>query len=200
MAGVKMKIGPADQGRTMSLADFIDAVVVSGYGYELGRGVVEVTEVPNDSHGQVVDNLREAISQFRRENPEVIRRVPEGSGVQLVIPEWESERHPDLSVIFLNTPPNERGRRMPRLVIEVVSPGRSARDRDYLTKREEYLTFGIEEYWIVDPELRQVKVNSRSVSGNAWVDRDFRDDEVIESGLLKGFGVRVGSLWARSED
>jgi Uma2 family endonuclease len=52
----------------------------------------------------------------------------------------------------------------PALVVEVVSPGQAnrdspeatLRDRDYRYKHTEYAARGIAEYWIVDPETRQV--------------------------------------------
>lgn len=199
MPGVKIKVGPTDHGRPMTLEDFIDAEAVEGYRYELARGVIEVTEVPNDPHGQIIDNIREALGVFRQQNPGLIRRIAEGGSVQLLIPEWESERHPDLSVIFRDTEPNARGRRMPRLVIEVVSPGRQARERDYLAKREEYLTFGIEEYWIVDPLDHQVTVLCREAT-SVWSERRFTDDDQIISGLLGDLVVGVRSLWNGAED
>ena len=57
MATVRTTIGPADHGRLMTLEEFLEADEEPGYRYELARGVVEVTEVPNDPHGQVVSNL-----------------------------------------------------------------------------------------------------------------------------------------------
>jgi len=44
----------------------------------------------------------------------------------------------------------------PALVIEVVSPGEANRSRNYRHKHTEYAARGIAEYWIVDPESRQV--------------------------------------------
>ena len=63
-----------------------------------------------------------------------------------------SGRNPDVAVILRNTPKDRRGRRPPALVMEVVSEGSEAHERDYVTKCEEYLAFGIREYWIIDPE------------------------------------------------
>ncbi len=42
----------------------------------------------------------------------------------------------------------------PLLVIEIVSPGKISRDRDYRYKRSEYAARGIAHYWIVDPEYK----------------------------------------------
>lgn len=46
----------------------------------------------------------------------------------------------------------------PRLIVEVVSPGKDNEDRDYRYKRAEYATRGVEEYWIVDPTRQQIVV------------------------------------------
>ena len=46
MSTQTIKIGPADHGRRMSLADFEHAEVQEGLLYELGRGVIIVSDVP----------------------------------------------------------------------------------------------------------------------------------------------------------
>lgn len=42
----------------------------------------------------------------------------------------------------------------PLLVVEVVSPGKEASDRDYRYKRSEYAARGIKYYWIIDPQKK----------------------------------------------
>ena len=198
MATVKTRIGPADNGRRMSLEEYLDSDFAPNYRIELARGVIEVSEVPNDPHGQIVDNVHFQFETLRRQHPGVILRIAHASEVQLIIPELDSERNPDLGVIFRGTPLNGRGRIMPRLVVEVVSLGKAARDRDYVTKAEEYLVFGILEYWIVDQFLRQVVVLIRIEEAGVptWSERIFRDSQVIESQLLPGFAGTVADLWA----
>lgn len=56
----------------------------------------------------------------------------------------------------------------PALVIEVVSPGVANRSRDYRYKHTEYAARGISEYWIIDPETRQVTVCQ-------WIDGQYED-------------------------
>lgn len=56
----------------------------------------------------------------------------------------------------------------PALVVEVVSPGETNRIRDYRYKHTEYAARGIAEYWIVDPEARQVTVCE-------WVEGQYED-------------------------
>ncbi|MEL7350848.1 MAG: Uma2 family endonuclease [Cyanobacteria bacterium P01_A01_bin.116] len=53
------------------------------------------------------------------------------------------------------------GQTPPKFVAEVVSPGNQASDnyrRDYLWKRQQYQTWQIPEYWIIDPHREQVTV------------------------------------------
>ena len=49
----------------------------------------------------------------------------------------------------------------PRLVVEVVSPGKKNSDRDYRYKRSQYEARGVAEYWIVDPMAQRITVLSR---------------------------------------
>jgi Uma2 family endonuclease len=81
---------------------------------------------------------------------------------------------------------------------DIVSAGNDAREHDYVTKREEYLVFGLREYWFIDPELRHVTVLIRG-DGPDWSERTFRGDETIESVLLPGFQGRVSDLWIDAE-
>jgi Uma2 family endonuclease len=48
----------------------------------------------------------------------------------------------------------------PRLVVEVVSPGKTNRDRDYVSKQAQYAVLGVPEYWLVDPAAQTVMVLS----------------------------------------
>ena len=55
--------------------------------------------------------------------------------------------------ITLDMPP-------PRLIAEVVSPGKTNRDRDYIYKRAQYAAIGVPEYWLIDPVAQTVMVLS----------------------------------------
>jgi Uma2 family endonuclease len=53
----------------------------------------------------------------------------------------------------------------PRLVVEVVSPGKTNRDRDYVLKRAQYAAIGVPEYWLIDPVAQTVMVLTLSRVG-----------------------------------
>jgi Uma2 family endonuclease len=195
MATIANRIGPVDQGRAMTLDEFREAEEEEGYRYELARGVLEVTEVPNDPHGQIVSNLYRVLFLHDQTHPGLIFRVGGAGEFRLWLPGMISGRNPDAAVVVRHTPKNSRGRRPPSLAVEVVSRGGEA--RDYETKREEYLRYGLLEYWIVDPQVRRVTVLYRD--GDAWVERVFEADQTIESLVLPGFAGRVADLWVDVE-
>ncbi len=185
-------IGLADDGRAMTLVEFLDAEVEEGLRYELGRGVLEVTGVPNDPHGDVVSNLYDAVSRYRRDHPGTIRRYGGGGEFRFWLPGMISGRNPDLAIVLRGAAKDWRGRRIPALAAEVVSSG--SVKRDYEIKREEYLAYGLLEYWIVDPLKRQVTVLTRR--GDVWDEAVFKDDQTIVSLELPGFATTVDGLWS----
>jgi Uma2 family endonuclease len=197
MSTTVLKIGPADNGRAMSLDDFDRAEAEEGHLYELSRGVITVVDVPQPEHLGQVDASREQLSSYRRAYPGRIFRIAGGSDCKLLIDGLQSERHPDLAVY--KTPPPEDSddvwsEWIPELVIEVVSP--SSRHRDYHEKPEEYLRFGVQEYWILDAELGEMRVLKRS--RGRWAERVVRPPALYSPRLLPGLAFDCGAVFAQA--
>jgi Uma2 family endonuclease len=193
-----LRIGPADHGRMMTLDEFEEADFEEGYRYELARGVLEVSEIPGELHAVIVWAILRAIAGYDREHPRTIHRAGGGSEYRFRLPAMQSGRHPDVAVTLRNTPRDWRGFRRASMAFEVVSKGAEARERDYVTKRAEYLAYGLLEYWIVDPQEKTVIVLVRD--GDAWREHVYRDDQLAESMVLAGFALRVSDLWSQIED
>lgn len=192
MSTAVLRIGPADNGRRMTLEEFRRAEEEEGYRYELGGGILEVTEIPLEPHGRVVSNLYRAIARYDFDHPGVIQQFGGGTEYQLWMPGVVSGRNPDLGVTLEGTPMTERRRAQPNLVAEVVS--RRSRKRDYVTKRREYLTYPtVQEYWIVDPRDRRVMVLVRQ--GDDWAEVVVEGEAVIPSVVLPGLACRANDLW-----
>ena len=69
-----------------------------------------------------------------------------------------------------------------------------AHDRDYRVEREEYLAYGLAEYWIVDPDERRIVVFLRD--GGTWVEQAFSKPEESASGLgTAGVPAPLAELW-----
>jgi Uma2 family endonuclease len=180
-----IKIGPADHGRRMSLADFEHAEVQEGRLYELGRGVIIVSDVPGLHHLMQLNAIRRQLHAFDFRHPGRIHTIASGSDCKILLADLESERHPDLA-IYKNAPPEGDdfwASWIPEIVIEVVSPG--SEQRDYVEKREEYLRFGVREYWIVDADRQEVLVLRRW--GGRWIERILRPSDTYRTRLLPDF-------------
>lgn len=192
----RLQLGPADHGRRLTLAEFQEAEETPGSRYELARGVLEVTHVPNDAHGEIEWKILRALADYDREHPGLIHRCGGASSFRIWLPGMSSGRNPDVAVVLGGTGKDSRGNRVPELAMEVVSEG--SEDRDYRVKREEYHAYGLFEYWIVDPFQGKVTVLIRD--GDLWLEHVVKGDEVIPSRLLPGLAARVSDLWANPDD
>jgi Uma2 family endonuclease len=188
------KISPADHGLRMSLADFDHAEVQEGYRYELGRGVIVVSEMPKPPHLLQIHAMRRQLAAYDIAQPGRIHSIGGGGECKILLADLESERHPDLAV-YKTAPPaaDEEVWAMwvPEIVVEIVSA--DSEQRDYGDKREEYLRFGVQEYWIVDARREQVLVLRRS--GGRWAERVLGANDVYRTRQLPGFELACGPVF-----
>ncbi len=181
-----IKLGPADHGRRMSLADFEHAEVEEGRLYELGRGVLIVSDIPHPRHLMQLNAIRRQLHAYDFQHPGRIHALASGSDCKILVADLESERHPDLAIYKTPLPYGEEdvwAVWIPEIVIEIVSPG--SEQRDYQEKREEYLQFGVHEYWIVDAERQEVLILRRV--GGRWREKIVRPPETYHTRQLPGF-------------
>jgi Uma2 family endonuclease len=96
-----------------------------------------------------------------------------------------ANRYPDLVVlrpehldlmnrrltITLDMPP-------PCMVVEVASPGKRNRDRDYNNKRAQYEAIGVDAYWIIDRQAQIVVVFELEQSGYKKVG-EFKEGDIV---------------------
>jgi Uma2 family endonuclease len=199
MSRTLTKIGPEDHGRRMSLDEFDHAEGREGYLYELSRGVITGTDVPAPRHLAQVNALKRQVHAYDLAHPGRIHTIASGSECKILLAGLESERHPDLTIY--KTPPPEGdddvwSAWIPEIVIEVVSP--SSRHRDYEEKPEEYLQFGVLEYWIIDAKKREMLVLRRS--RGRWSERAVRPPDTYGTRILPGFVLDVGLVFQGAGD
>lgn len=82
----------------------------------------------------------------------------------------------------------------PSLIIEVVSPGKTNRDRDYRYKHTEYAARGVAEYWIIDPDEQRITLC-------LWVDGQYEDtlyegDLSLKSTIIPDFNLSTAQILA----
>ena len=132
------------EDRPLTVKD-LERLPNDGNRYELVGGVLEVTPAPGNLHNRAVHRLAMLLEPHRPDDLEVLS----GNGVNLAI---DHQRIPDVIVVrsewvdatfFIEQPP--------LLAIEVAS--KSTRARDRTIKKREYEAFGIESYWIIEPDM-----------------------------------------------
>ncbi|MGH7128608.1 MAG: Uma2 family endonuclease, partial [Planctomycetaceae bacterium] len=77
------------------------------------------------------------------------------------------------------------------------SEGRRSWLRDYVEKRVEYLTAGIEEYWLFNRFQRILTVYRKTADG--WQEQTVKENETYRPALLPGFELRPGDLFALAD-
>jgi len=86
------------------------------------------------------------------------------------------------------------------LVIEVVSEGDEARERDYNTKRTIYAEHGVPEYWIVDPDQKQITVLSLDKSTTSFREHGvFKTGQQATSVMIAGFATSVDAVFSQPQ-
>lgn len=108
-------------------------------------------------------------------------------------------REPDLFYVLPEHLPEDAGGypRRVDLVVEVVSEGAAAQQRDYVDKLADYARAGVAEYWIVDPQRRQIV--RHALAGDHFEPQTYRPGEVAKSRFLSGLEINVHSLLAVAE-
>jgi len=124
-----------------------------GKRHELIDGEHYVTPSPSRKHQAIVWNLITIIGPYLESHP-VGRAFAAPfdvvfSNVDVVEPDLLFISNARLDVL---TTKNVQG--APNLVVEIGSPG--TRRRDEVIKRKLYERFGVEEYWVIDPEIETI--------------------------------------------
>jgi len=161
---------------------------------EFNEGVLEFLPMPTEFHQCLMLFLYSALNQF------VLKR---GLGMVLAAPmkvriNPRKYREPDV-LLMLAANAKRRHNKFwdgADLVMEVVSPDNP--DRDFEEKPVDYALARVPEYWIVDPERRQITV--LTLKGNRYIERGvYGNGRRATSGLLKGFVVDVSKLFKTAD-
>ena len=187
-------IGPGMAGTLMTPEEFFTAEDWDErYRYELIKGVLVVTPPPGEGERGPNELLANLLYDYKK---------LEGAALDYTLPEHDIQigdtiRRAD-RVIWtgLGKMPNVR-RQIPTIAIEFVSNSRRDRRRDFEQKRDEYLSVGIAEYWVIDRFRRQLTVFR--LDGDDVTEQVIVDGEVYSTTLLPGFELKPGSLFEEAD-
>jgi Uma2 family endonuclease len=153
----QLYLTPRDQGRTLTLEEFLSAGSQEGYRYELIDGKLDVSPIPDFAHEFLRKWLEGHLDRYVERHPEVINRVQAPARVFVPNRPGGTTPEPDLAA-YENVP---LGRELdeihwqelsPVLVAEILSEDTA--DKDLVRNRGLYLQVpSIREYWILDPRV-----------------------------------------------
>ena len=162
--------------------------------YELIDGDLYMVPAPTVTHQVVAKNLLFLLEQHVRAT-QCGRVLGPPLDIVLGVGDARSVVQPD--VLFIShersnivTDPEIVG--APDLVVEVLSPSSSTRDRTL--KMSLYARSGVREYWIVDPKLQCVEVHSLGARGPS-VSIEYRLGERLESAVVPGFEAPLSEVF-----
>jgi len=140
--------------RPMTFAEFAELPEPKGFRYELHHGELVEMTFPNQKHVRAQWQLRRMLEHAAGPGGFVDKEVP-----YRPLPEYEAW---SADVAYMPRPKWDAIEGClagaPDLVIEVLSPSNTAAEmRD---KRKLCLTNGSREFWVVDPEQREVEVST----------------------------------------
>lgn len=158
-----------------------------GNRYEILEGELQMTPSPKTKHQVVSRNLLVEISLFLKKN-----KIGKVFGAPYdVILSQDNVVEPD--IIFISndnldiiTEDNVQG--SPDLLVEILSP--SSQDNDRHKKKVIYETYGVKEYWIVDPDLEVVDVYFLK-DGKFYLNQHLEKQGELLSSVLKEFRMNI---------
>jgi Uma2 family endonuclease len=82
----------------------------------------------------------------------------------------------------------------PDLVVEILSPSNT--QKLMFLKFESYLTAGVREYWVLDPEQKKAQVHI--LHEGRYLSSAYKQDAVIPVSVLPPLSIDLATLWETS--
>ena len=158
---------------------------------QLIEGELVMTPAPSTKHQMVVANLYFLIRNFvNKHNLGIVLFSP----IDVYL-DKENAYQPD--IVFINQNRLDIIKEdgiygAPDLVIEVLSP--STAYYDLKIKFRVYENYGVKEYWIVDPELKEIEMYSLKRAKFA-LSQVVKEEEEIVSEVLSGLKIRLKEIF-----
>lgn len=165
------------------------------YRYELIRGVFIVSPYPSPPHGGINGLLDNLLFLYANQYPD---HTLDGTVTEVFLATGPATRRCPDRCIWCGLGRHPRpSKDIPTIVVEIVSPGKQAWQRDYQEKRDEYLAIGVKEYWVIDRFSRQMTVYQAN-------DGKFSESVIKETGSytterLPGFKLKIADLLAAGD-
>jgi Uma2 family endonuclease len=187
--------GPDSNGIVMTPRQFDRAEFAEGYRYELLNGVLVVSCTPSLSERDPNQALGRWLLDYQEHHPEGIAL---DFTIHEHIVQTGGNRQRADRVIWSGLGRLPKRNETPAIVVEFVSAGKRNIERDYETKRDEYLGCGVREYWIFDRFEHSLTVFQTAGSRRSRK-RVFTENQIYSTDLLPGFRLHLERLFALAD-
>lgn len=186
--------GPESNGILMTPDEFDRGDFDECWRYELIQGVLVVSPIPSNKETDPNEYLGYLLIGYREHHPQ-------GSALDATLPEQylktgANRRRPD-RVIWAGLGRKPKKNEVPAIITEFVSGRKRDRERDYETKRDEFMAIGVQKYWVIDRFMRTMTVfflNRGRVRTKV-----IKENQTYTTHLLPGFELPLASLLSRAD-
>jgi Uma2 family endonuclease len=197
MATVRLKLGPADHGRPLSLDDFESAEYEPGHKYEIIDGRLEVAPEANLTENFLERWLDRKLSRYAEDHPGILAYVTSKARVFVPGRPGDTCPEPDLAA-YATLPPVASlddlkwDECSPILVAEVLVEGKPNKDLE----RNSVLYLAVltvREYWVLDGRdgADEPTLIQHRRYGKRWVVREYPYGSTFTTKLLPGFTLLI---------
>lgn len=157
---------------------------------ELINGQIIYMASPSTQHQIISGELYFSIADYLKSKGGTCRVLAAPFSVQLR-KEDDTVVEPDISVICDTDKINERGcLGAPDWIIEIVSPSNPS--HDYITKLSLYHDAGVREYWIVDPQNKDIYIYN--MEGETFMLNAYSFHDTVKVGIYNDLSIDFSSL------
>jgi Uma2 family endonuclease len=190
----KTVIGPGANGAMMTPEEFDRAEFANGWRYELINGVLIVSPIPSEAEADPNEELGFWLRKYQEEHPK--GAALDKTLSERIVKTGANRRRPD-RVIWTGLGRLPHRDETPTIIAEFVSKGKRDRERDYETKRDEYMEIRVKEYWVIDRFDRCMVVFKRR--GDKIIRKVIGEDQTYKTPLLPGFELPLAKLLALAD-
>jgi prevent-host-death family protein len=181
--------------KTVSYEEFMEIYEKTSTRMEFINGEIIIMESPSYTHQSILGDLYMVFKDYFREKPCKPLLAPFDVHFRKKDIKDPDVMQPDLVVLCdQENNINEKGRYLgtPALTLEILSPG--TRSRDMVYKLNTFMTSGVSEFWIVDPDHQRITVYSfADYQVNTM--EVYKIDEIASSVIFEDLSVDVKLLF-----
>ena len=200
---------PAIKKDKYSYADYLtwdDGIrreIIDGVVYEMKfededqNAVYDMSPAPNRRHQEISGNLFLIISTYLKGKKCKVYSAPFDVRLSRLTNENEITNvvQPDISVFCDHVKLDDKGAKgNPDWIIEILS--KYSVKNDLGRKMVLYQSYGVKEYWVIDPKDEKVMVYILNESGNYSLPKEYSNDGILTSVIFSDLGISLQEVFA----